>query len=196
MPPYFFRYDQKEVIEFYRQFAAQIGRRVPTLLYNLPQFTTPIEIDTARQLLATGHFAGIKDSSGDPAYFQQLLEMQAGMGFAVFTGNDRGYSEARRQGASGIMSAAAGVVPELFVALERAIAENAAAKIELLECKIREFASWIDRFPAPVAVKTAVALRKLKTGPLAVPLSVEKDAMLVEFQRWFPPWLESLKNVT
>lgn len=196
MPPYFFRYEQDEVIEFYRQFAAQVGRRIPILLYNLPQFTTAIEIGTVRRLLDTGQFAGIKDSSGDPEYFRQLLELRSGMDFALFTGSDRGYSEVRRQGATGIMSSGAGVVPELFAALDRAIAENAQGKIDLLECKIREFADWIDRFPSPVAVKTAVALRKLKTGPLAVPLSKEKDAMLVEFQRWFPPWLESLKNVT
>jgi 4-hydroxy-tetrahydrodipicolinate synthase len=193
MPPYFFCYDQADLLEFYRQFAAQTGLRLPILLDNNPRFTTPIEIETARELLSSGRFAGIKDSSGDPAYFQQLIDLRAELGFALFTGNDRGWSEARAQGVTGIMSPATGAVPELFVALERA---TEPAKQELLECKIREFAVWIERFPEPVAVKTAVALRKLKTGPLAVPLSPEKDAILVEFQNWFTPWLESLKNVT
>jgi 4-hydroxy-tetrahydrodipicolinate synthase len=196
MPPYFFRYDQQDVLEFYNQFSAEIGHPIPILLYNLPQFTTRIELDTVRRLLSSGRFAGIKDSSGDPEYFQSLLQMRAEMGFSLFTGNDRGFPQARRQGATGIMSAAAGVVPELFVALERAIAENATPKVELLDCKLRELVDWIERFPAPVVAKTAVTLRKLKTGGLAVPLSPEKDAMLVEFKRWFPPWLESLKHVT
>jgi dihydrodipicolinate synthase/N-acetylneuraminate lyase len=193
MPPYFFRYDQADVLEFYRQFVSQSGRRLPILLDNNPHFTTPIEIKTARLLLESGRFAGIKDSSGDPAYFQQLVEMRAELGFDLFSGSDRGWSAARTQGVTGIMSPATGAVPELFAALERAT-DN--AKIELLECKVRELAEWIERFPEPVAVKTAVALRKLKTGPLSVPLSPEKDAMLVEFQKWFVPWLESIKNVT
>jgi 4-hydroxy-tetrahydrodipicolinate synthase len=193
MPPYFFRYDQPDLLEFYRQFASQTGKRLPILLDNNPRYTTAIEIGTARELLSSGRFAGIKESSGDPVYFQQLVEMQAVMGFSLFTGSDRGWSTARAQGVTGIMSPATGAVPELFLALERATAEG---QVELLECKIREFADWIDRFPEPVAVKTAVALRKLKTGPPSVPLSPEKDAMLVEFQRWFPPWLASLKNVT
>ena len=196
MPPYFFRYDQDDVLEFYMQFSSQIDRRTPVLLYNLPQFTTKIELDTVRKLLASGRFAGIKDSSGDPEYFQSLLTMRSEMDFSIFTGNDRGYTQARKQGASGVMSSAAGVVPELFVALDRALAENASAKAEFLDCKMRELVDWMERFPSPVVVKTAVALRKLKTGPLAVPLSPEKTAMLLEFQRWFPPWLATLSNVT
>jgi len=196
MPPYFFRYSQADVLEFYRQFASQIRRDIPILLDNLPQFTTTIEIETARELLVGGRFAGIRDSGSDPAYLQQLLSLQSELGFQLFSGHDRGYAQLRSQGVSGIMSPAAGIVPELYVALDRAISEAAAQKIDLLECKIRELADWIDRFPAPVAAKAAVALRKLKTGPLSVPLSPEKDAMLVEFRKWFTPWLESLKNVT
>jgi dihydrodipicolinate synthase/N-acetylneuraminate lyase len=194
MPPYFFSYDQPEIREFYMQFADQIGSAVPIVLYNLPQFTTPIEIDTARTLLQSGRFAGIKDSSGDEYYFQCLLDMRAELGFSLFTGNDRTYRAARQKGATGVMSGAAGVVPELFSAFDAAIANGPEARADLLECKLRELWDWIDRFPSPVAVKAAVALRKLKTGPMAVPLSVEKNAMLEEFRRWFPPWLESLKH--
>jgi 4-hydroxy-tetrahydrodipicolinate synthase len=196
MPPYFFRYDQEDLLEFYEQFAAQVPRRIPILLDNLPRFTTPIEIGTARKLLAGGRFAGIRDSSADADYFQQLQAMRSELGFQLFSGLDRKYPEFRRQGACGVMSAAAGVVPELYVALDRAIGEGATQKVEMVECRIRELADWIDRFPSPVAAKTGVALRKLKTGPLAVPLSPEKDAMLVEFQKWFTPWLASIKHVT
>jgi dihydrodipicolinate synthase/N-acetylneuraminate lyase len=197
MPPYFFRYSQEDILEFYQQFAAQIPPRVPVLLENHPQFTNPLEIQTVCKLLSSGRFAGIKDSSGDPAYFQQLIDIQPQLDFDLFIGTDRNYPEARRRGATGIMSAAAGAVPELYVALDKAIADGDAARVDLLDCRTRELADWIDRFPEPVAVKTAVALRQLKTGPLAVPLPPEKDAMLVEFQKWFTPWLAStLKNVT
>jgi dihydrodipicolinate synthase/N-acetylneuraminate lyase len=196
MPPYFFRYDQEDLFEFYRQFAAQIPNRIPILLDHLPQFTTPIEIATVRKLLQTGRFAGIRDSSADPAYFEQLLSLKSEFDFLIFSGQDRGYAQLRTQGASGIMSPAVGVAPELYVALHRAVADSAAEKTELMESKICELADWIDRFPAPVAVKTAVALRNLKTGPLAVPLSPGKDAMLIEFQKWFTPWLATLKHVT
>jgi dihydrodipicolinate synthase/N-acetylneuraminate lyase len=190
MPPYFFRYGQDDLLEFYQQFAAQVPARVPVVLDNVPHFTTPIEISTARQLLSSGRFAGIRDSSSDLEYQQQLLALQSELGFLLFSGRDRGY------GPAGVMSPAAGVVPEVYVALLKAVAEGEAQKVEFLECKVRELADWMDRFPAPGAAKTAVSLRNLKTGPLAVPLPPEKDAMLVEFQKWFVPWLATLKNVT
>jgi dihydrodipicolinate synthase/N-acetylneuraminate lyase len=187
MPPYFFRYEQADVLEFYRQFAAECGSRLPIILDNNPQFTTPIEFETARELLSSGRFAGIKDAGG---HLEQLLDLRQSMPFSLFTSADASWPEVRRHGGIGIMSAASGVVPELFAALERT------ADPAPIECKIRELAAWIDRFPAPVAVKTAVALRKLKTGPLSVPLPPEKDGMLIEFQRWFPQWLESIKHVS
>lgn len=196
MPPYFFRYDQAEIQEFYLQFSAQVGSSIPVLIYNLPEFTTPIELDTVRALMATGRFAGIKDSSDNASYVRGLLDLKVELGFDLFTGNDRMFRMAREHGATGTMSGAAGVVPELLVALDTAITSGLAEKTGLLECKLMELAEWMERFPSPVAVKTAVALRQLKTGPLAVPLSTEKAAMLEEFQRWFPPWLESLKHVT
>jgi dihydrodipicolinate synthase/N-acetylneuraminate lyase len=196
MPPYFFRYDQDDVAEFYEQFAAQLPSRVPILLDHQPGFTTAIEIPTVRRLMATGRFAGIRTSDTGAGYLERLLELRGEMGFTVFTGSERGYAEARRRGIAGMVSQAAGLVPELFVALERAIAAGDAPRAELLECRAAELAAWIEQFPEPVAVKTALALRNLKTGPLSVPLPPAKDAILIEFQRWFPSWLESLIHVT
>ena len=39
MPPYFFRYGQGEVEQFYRDFARETRDVVPILLYNIPVFT-------------------------------------------------------------------------------------------------------------------------------------------------------------
>jgi dihydrodipicolinate synthase/N-acetylneuraminate lyase len=196
MPPYFFRYEQADILEFYLQFSKDIGRATPIFLYNIPAFTNAIEFDTARQLLATGRFAGIKDSSGDLGYFSRLLELRAELGFTLFAGHDRIFTQVRQAGADGVISGPACAVPELLVALDRAVVASDRAKIDLLDCKLREFLDWIERFPVPVGVKTAATARKLKTGPLAVPLSPEKTAMLEEFQRWFKPWLETLKHVS
>ena len=89
MPPFFFPYWQREIEEFYLQFARETGDAVPILLHNIPQFTTKLEIDTVRKLIDTGRFAGIKDSSGDWEYFEQLLALKRERPFALFSGADR-----------------------------------------------------------------------------------------------------------
>jgi dihydrodipicolinate synthase/N-acetylneuraminate lyase len=87
MPPHFFRYDQADVAEFYRRFSVEIGRtNVPMLLYNIPQFTSAIAFETVRDLLDSGRFAGIKDSSGDWDFFQQLAGLRAQRDFTLLVG--------------------------------------------------------------------------------------------------------------
>ena len=66
-PPHFFRYEQDDIREFYLQFAAHAGSRVPVYIVDTPELTTPIEPETLRDLLATGCFAGLADNISEAA---------------------------------------------------------------------------------------------------------------------------------
>lgn len=195
-PPHFFRYDQADIAEFYRRFAIEIGRTdVPFLLYNIPQFTSGIEFETARQLIDSGRYAGIKDSSGDWGLFQQLASFRAQREFTLFVGNDAVYPQARRLGADGVVSGCACAIPELLVKLDAAITSGDAPRSEVLWGFLQEFIAWTTRFPTPVAIKVATAARGLKIGPLSVPLPPEKCRALDEFQNWFRAWFPAILKV-
>src|SRR5258705_5902199 len=194
MPPYFFRYSQGDIHEFYVQFAAAVGSSVRIFLYNVPYFTNEIAIETATSLLATGQFAGIKDSSGQYGYFERLFAVSRDKPFTLLVGNDRIYTRARQAGAHGIVSGVACVVPELLVGLDRAIQKNLAAELERLDARLQEFIAWHDRFPTPVAIKTAAVERGLKIGPLAAPLAPAGQKRLEEFREWFKAWLPEVQK--
>jgi len=183
MPPFFFRYRQTEIEEFYRVFADEVGDAVPIMLYAIPQFTSPIEPETAGRLLASGLFAGIKDSGGDWKFFERLLEFRRVKRCAVFVGNDRLVNCALRAGADGIVSGCAAAIPELLVALARAKGTS-----EGLMGHLNEFIEWIERFPAPIGIKRAAQLRGRKSGDLAVPFNAERRRELDEFSEWFKGW--------
>ncbi len=196
MPPHFFRYDQSDIAEFYRRFSVEIGRtNVPILLYNIPQFTSGIAFETVRELIDSGRYAGIKDSSGDWEFFQQLAALRAQRNFTLFVGNDAIFPQARRIGADGIVSGCASAIPELLVKLDAAITSGDVARAEMLTGLLNEFLAWTGRFPAPVAIKVATAARGLKVGPLAVPLAPEKCRALEEFQNWFRGWFPAILKV-
>jgi dihydrodipicolinate synthase/N-acetylneuraminate lyase len=146
-PPHFFRYEQDDIREFYLQFAAHTGSGLPIYIVDTPEFTTAIEPETLRDLLATGRFAGVADN----------------------------------------ISEAACAVPELVAALH---GDGAA-----LEARLREFAAWTRQFPATVALKHALNLRGLKTGPFHVPLTPAKRIMLDQFGEWFKCWLGEVKKI-
>ncbi len=194
MPPYFFRYSQREIEEFYLQFAKETGDAVPLLIHNFPQVTSKLELDLVRKLIDTGRFAGIKDSSGDRSFFEQLLELRGARPFALFTGDDRTAAHALRAGANGTISASACAVPELLAGLARAISSGDQSQSDALNARLLEFVDWSERFPFPVAIKRAVELRGQKSAPPLTPLAPETRQALAEFSTWFAAWLPQTKN--
>jgi len=192
MPPYFFPYAQDEIREFYLRLADRITGVIPILLYNIPSFTSPISVETACDLLATGRFAGIKDSSGSFDQFMRLKAQRESTPFKFLVGNDVMFTRARSAGADGSVSGVACALPELMLALDRAIQVGDANQSQRRDCRLQEFIGWLDRFPAPVATREAVAARGLKVGPIALPLSPEKQREMDEFRGWFREWLPGL----
>lgn len=188
MPPYFFPYAQPEIETFYREFAREAGNSVPIMLYNIPQFTSGIGIETARRLLDTGLFAGIKDSSGNWDYFEQLLALKRERPFVLFAGNDRIAARALACGADGVLSGCASAIPELLVALCQSAAAGEQARTESLNGNLTEFIDWIEQFPVPVGIKRALSVRGQKSGETAIPLCAETSQRLEEFASWFKDW--------
>lgn len=192
MPPHFFRYDAGDLREYYHQFAALVGTGAAIYLYNIPAFTSELPVDLAAELLATGLFAGIKDSSGRLEYFERLQALPNRSQFRLLIGHDRVFRPARMQGADGVVSGCASAIPEVLLTLDRAIAAKNTIASERFGAHLLDFVTWIERFPAPIGVRTAAELRGLKVGPTAVPLGPEKRARLDEFREWFRAWLPAV----
>jgi 4-hydroxy-tetrahydrodipicolinate synthase len=186
-PPHFFRYGQDELSEFYLQFAGQVRGRKDLWIANTPSVTSAIDPETARELLATGRFAGIEDPGGNAAFFGTLP-------VAYLSSDDGAIPAARTSGAHGVVSAAACAVPELVVALDCALSQGNATAIERLDGQLREFLGWASEFPNPLLVKVSAGVRGFKPGAAAIPLSSKKERRLDEFRRWFEGWLPTVKK--
>ena len=194
MPPYFFPYRQAEIREFYLRFADRMAGAIPIYLYNIPLFTSELAIETACELLASGGFAGIKDSSGSLENISCLLTLRESKPFQFLVGNDAVFTHGRTAGADGGVSGCACAVPELMLALNAAILRADGEKIQRLDEMLQEFIQWIRRFPPPLAIREAVAARGLQMGPPAVPLGPQKRRELEEFLSWFANWLPAVQK--
>lgn len=192
MPPYFYRYPEDQIFSFYEQFSSEIDSRIPVFLYNIPAFTNPISTALAGRLLRTGAFAGIKDSSCDWTFFEELNQLQKDLGFQLLMGCDEFYLRARQAGAHGLVSGIAGAVPELLVALERALRNQATDEAERLNTRLREFAAYVNKFPTPVAIKQAAVSRGWKLNQLAVPFDEDMSADVIGFHQWLRSWLPAV----
>jgi 4-hydroxy-tetrahydrodipicolinate synthase len=179
-PPFFYQHAQDEIREFYLEFAAQLGDGMPIYLSHLPGFTTGIAAETARDLLATGQFAGIEDATGE----------LAAAGLPALVARDALFVRSRCAGAP-VVSAAACALPELVLALDGAISGGCRDEATRLEGRLNQFLAWEESFPKPVLLKVATGLRGIRTGPLAMPLPAEKQRKLEEFRAWFPAWSQA-----
>lgn len=192
MPPYYFRYDAAALRRFYLAFADEMEPGTPIFLYNIPFFSSPLPIELARELLGTGRFAGIKDSSGDAAYYQELLAFRqtSGAAFSLLIGNDVAFTAGRQAGADGVISGVACALPELMCGLEAAILAQNQAQVARLEARLQECIQWLNRYPVPTALKRALHLRGLTMGPDALPMG---DAF-APFDAWFPGFLADVQK--
>jgi len=181
MPPYYFRYGQEEIRAFCLQFAEQVD--IPVYLYNIPFLTTELELQTSLDLLATGAFAGIKDSGGKWEHFEALQALAVSRGFSVLTGAEVLYSRMRRAGIAGTISGVATVLPELLVAIDRRV--RAGQDTVQLDAYLADFAHRVLSFPFPIGVKEAAAVRGIKSGPNASPLGPDQTRHLEAFRAWF-----------
>jgi 4-hydroxy-tetrahydrodipicolinate synthase len=185
-PPLCYRCDQDDLFEFYIQFAAQFGSGPDIIV------SGEIVPDTAARLFQTGLFAGMEDDSGSTESLAQLGAIAPDR--TILTGDDRLLVHAR-SASLGVISGAACAAPELTMALNAAIAKGDGAELGRLESMRQELLGWLDGFPLPVGVKTAVAVRGIQTGPLPVPLAPAKQRCLEQFREWFKGWLPSTRQL-
>jgi dihydrodipicolinate synthase/N-acetylneuraminate lyase len=99
------------------------------------------------------------------------------------------------QAPAGVVSGAACAAPRLLVALHCAL-RNGNAAAEPLRAGLCALLERAAAFPRPALWKACLALRGLKTGPAAAPLSARKQRELDQFREWFPSWLAELGKLS
>ena len=119
-PPFYYPTDQQGVLAFYRRLAEKAP--LPILLYNIPQFTkvvaSPVTVAT---LAREGVIKGIKDSSRDFEYFEEVcLRTRDLPAFRIFTGSDSMLVASLAAGGAGTICGAGNVAPSWVVRIYNA----------------------------------------------------------------------------
>ncbi|HTU48712.1 MAG TPA: dihydrodipicolinate synthase family protein [Bryobacteraceae bacterium] len=189
MAPYFYRYNDQQIAAFYGAFAKELGGKAALYLYNLPMYTNPIPPAVIEQLLRSGSCIGIKDSTLDWPSFERLIALRGNVDFSLMVGNEVLYLRGRAGGADGIVSGVAAALPELLVAMERAIGASDLDRAQRLNARLEEFLLYVNKFPATAAIKQTANARGWQLGDLVLPLDDHTRHEFTAFQRWLDEWL-------
>ncbi len=168
-PPFYYSSTQPEVVRFYEEVASRTP--LPIVLYNIPHFTkVRIEPSTMERLAQDGRIIGIKDSSRDFDYLQQLIQHRdPSSSFAVLTGSDTQLLAALAAGANGTWAASLNVAPGLDPSILAAYARGDWDAAKRLQSKVNQLVSVCRRGTFPSGWKAALELIGIPAGPPALP---------------------------
>jgi 4-hydroxy-tetrahydrodipicolinate synthase len=188
--PYFFRYAQDDLEAFVRAVARELP--APILLYNLPQFGSPLEPATVLSLITDcDNVIGIKDSSGSLSILSALTENQVVCSRIV--GND-GVLSAALAGrcCDGVVSGVACVLPELIQMMYTA--EPGSRAFLKAEEMLSELLVKLDDLPVPWGLKAIADVRQITRTPIHLPASPRRSQQIEELKSWIPAWLERVHS--
>jgi 4-hydroxy-tetrahydrodipicolinate synthase len=181
MPPYFYPYPADQVFHFYERFAENLGGETPIYLHNSMLSANPMSPELMRRLLETGAFAGVLSERATG------LAMATANTHSILNGDEVFVASA--EFVTGIVSAIAAALPELPVALHRALAGGQTERGEELRRDLRELWNRLTAFPAVIALKQAAIARGWMHPHFAVPLDPAIETRLQSFREWLTGWL-------
>ena len=183
MPPYFYHYSEDQIFEFYQQFVKAMGGRHSCLSVQHALFHQPPDCAAVRASFFDGALLpGLKipaasgvcsrpsGASANRQYFRTSRAMTACTYASAPTAR------------TGIISGVAGAVPELVVALDRAVLSNDKARVRLLNAHLQQLLKYLSRFPAPIGTRHAAVARGWKMAADALPFDEATSAGLAEFR--------------
>lgn len=148
--PYYNKPTQRGLLAHYHKVAE--ASPIPLILYNVPTRTgVNLSPDTAIELFEHPRIIGIKEASGESS---QWLELSRRMDLSrrfLLAGDDDAFATVLGLGGHGTISAAANVIPEWMVKIEKAFAEKREASGFDLQKKLQPMirALFLETNPAP-----------------------------------------------
>jgi dihydrodipicolinate synthase/N-acetylneuraminate lyase len=188
-PPFYYLIDQPTLIAFYRQVSRDSP--IPILLYNIPQFTKIVAQPSSVATLAReGVIAGIKDSSRDFEYFEDVAlatrEMPA---FRLFTGSDTMLLPSLVMGGAGTICGAGNVAPRWIVSIyedyvrgDLATARNGQDRLYELVALLRAAGVF------PASIKSACHLQGICEPWCAAPTQALDDQLEAKLRDRLDAW--------
>src|SRR5947209_17020597 len=175
-PPFYYPTDQATVLAFYRRLAAE--SKIPVLLYNIPQFTKVFsEPATVATLAREGTIAGIKDSSRDFEYFENVCVATRDVpAFRIFTGSDSMLLASLAMGGAGTICGAANVAPSWVVRIYSAVQRRDWESARDGQDALIELVMALRAGVFPAAIKAALQLQGICEPWPAPPIAALDEA--------------------
>lgn len=173
-PPFYYAPAQPELLHFYAHLAKTLP--LPLFLYNMPSHTkVTFAPETVRRLSEHKNIIGIKDSSANGVYFQQVCyAMRDVSDFSLLVGPEEMMAETVLLGGHGGVTGGANIFPTLYVDLYNAAVAKDFSRIAPLQQKVMQVCNLLYTVGSYGSsylkgVKSALSLKGICSDVLAAP---------------------------
>lgn len=131
--PFYMKIGQDELVHYFQKLADKVD--LPLFLYNMPSHThLSLAVETVKKLSHHPNIVGIKDSSGDLTYFQELCDAcRDKPEFTVLVGPEEILLDTLQMGGHGGVTGGSNLFPELYCAVMEAFDNNEEARASELQ---------------------------------------------------------------
>jgi len=144
---------------------------LPFIIYNIPQLTGyDLTMNLLNKMIQNKKVIGVKNSSVN-AFQTEQFKKAGGDNFIVFSGSDEQYLAGRIMGAEAGIGGTYGVMPELFLKLERYFASGDIGEAQKWQGRINEIINGLLSFKSLyAAAKGVLKLRGIDLGTVRAPM--------------------------
>lgn len=173
--PHYFPMHQQDLTRYVRDLAPQLP--LPFFLYNMPSHTkTAFDVKTIEACMDLEGFAGVKDSSAQMMYYNQLVELfRERSDLTLLMGPEELLAESILMGGHGGICGGANLIPQLYVELYEAAVTGDLRVVHQLQQRVLRLSRLLYGVGAPptgylTGLKCALETLGICSGRLAEPL--------------------------
>lgn len=167
--PYYNKPTQEGLYQHYKAIAEKAD--LPIILYNVPGRTAcDLLPETVERLAMLPQIIGIKEATGKPERIKEILS-RCGNQFAVYSGDDATALASLENGARGVISVIANVVPVKMRELCEAALEGKLKHAQAINQELLGLQRTLFVEPNPIPTKWALQQMGLIPGGIRLPLT-------------------------
>jgi 4-hydroxy-tetrahydrodipicolinate synthase len=171
--PYYNKTTQKGLVKHFCDIADAIT--TPVILYNVPSRTNlPIMPDTYKELSKHQNIVATKEASGNMKAIIQTRQL-CGDDLDIYSGNDEDIVPILSIGGIGVISVLSNLIPQETHDICRLYFDGKVKESADLHIKYIDLVDVLFCETSPIPIKTAMALMKLDSGELRMPLVEMED---------------------
>jgi dihydrodipicolinate synthase/N-acetylneuraminate lyase len=145
LPPFYFQNSQDDLFRYIEEVVTRVS--LPLFLYNIPHLTkNSFEPEMVGRAAELPGVVGLKDSTGDLAYLERVMEVLAGRpDFSVLIGPEELLADAMQRGATGGVCGGSNLFPRVFVDLYEAIEAKQDNRVAQLQQRVKRMGEMLYR---------------------------------------------------